>query len=168
MSDEPSSPDGDLQPVADADEALSAHETIWPDDPFAPVDLPTQRREARTRAVTLLYEAEMKQMSASAVLDELLLAPEPMAAELVVGVDDHQAELDEQISAALDRSWSLNRLSVIDRIVLRVATYELAHRAQVPTGAAINEAIEIAREFSGPEAGKFVNGVLSGVARSVR
>lgn len=154
--------------VENAEQALAAHETIWPDDPFAPVDLPTQRREARTRAVTLLYEAEMKGRSASMVLDELTLAPEPMAAELVVGVDDHQLELDEQISAALDAKWSLARLSVIDRIVLRLATYELMYREQVPTGAAINEAVDIARQFSGPEAGRFVNGVLSGVARAVR
>ena len=118
--------------------------------------------------VTLLYEAEMKGRSASMVLDELTLAPEPMAAELVVGVDDHQLELDEQISAALDAKWSLARLSVIDRIVLRLATYELMYREQVPTGAAINEAVDIARQFSGPEAGRFVNGVLSGVARAVR
>ena len=67
-----------------------------------------------------------------------------------------------------DAITASTNLSVIDRIVLRVATYELMHREKVPTGAAINEAVEIARQFSGPEAGRFVNGVLSGVARAVR
>lgn len=137
-------------------------------DPFGPEDVPTRRRDARERTVEVLYEAEMKAVTAASVIDEMLLAPDPLVVELVVGVEDHQTELDEQISMALDRAWTLARLSVLDRLILRMGTYELVHRPQVPLGVVINEAVELAKLWSGPEAGKFVNGVLSGVARSVR
>jgi transcription antitermination protein NusB len=168
MSTEPDGGHETVVEVADADEALAAHRTTWPDDPFSAVDLPTQRRDARERAVTLLYEAEIKSIGGAEVIDSLAIAPEPMVSELVVGVSDTAQVLDEQISAALDSSWSLARLAILDRIVLRIGTYELMYRDQVPTGAAINEAVEMAKLFSGPEAGRFVNGVLSGVSRSVR
>jgi len=164
----PDGPAPDGQDDVDQVSALSDHDTVWPDDPFAPLDLPTQRRDARERAVTLLYEAEMKSVAGTEIVDELTLAPDPMASELVVGVTDKATLLDEHISASLDKSWSLHRLAVLDRIVLRIATYELMFRPKVPTGAAINEAVEMAKRFSGPEAGKFVNGVLSAIARSVR
>lgn len=168
MSTEPDGGHETVVEVADADEALAAHRTTWPDDPFSAVDLPTQRRDARERAITLLYEAEIKSIGGAEVIDLLTIAPEPMVSELVVGVSDTSQVLDEQISAALDGSWSLSRLAILDRIVLRLGTYELMYRDQVPTGAAINEAVEMAKLFSGPEAGRFVNGVLSGVSRSVR
>ena len=116
----------------------------------------------------MLYEAEMKGVTAASVLDEMILTPDPLVSELVVGVEDHQTELDEQIANALDRSWTLARLSVLDRLIMRMATYELIHRPGVPVAVALNEAVELAKLWSGPEAGRFVNGVLSGVARSVR
>jgi len=166
--DDPPLGDDATDSVAAQDSALAEHDTIWPDDPFAPIDLPTQRRDARERAVTLLYEAEMKSVAGTEIVDELTLAPDPMAAELVVGVSDKQTLLDEHISASLAKSWSLHRLAVLDRIVLQISTYELMFRPQVPTGAVINEAVEIAKHFSGPEAAKFINGVLSTIAKAVR
>ncbi|MCB0990863.1 MAG: transcription antitermination factor NusB [Acidimicrobiales bacterium] len=137
-------------------------------DPFGPEDEPSRRRDARERTVEVLYEAEMKGVTAASVLDEMILTPDPLVSELVVGVEDHQTELDEQIANALDRSWTLARLSVLDRLIMRMATYELIHRPGVPVAVALNEAVELAKLWSGPEAGRFVNGVLSGVARSVR
>ena len=62
----------------------------------------------------------------------------------------------------------MGRLAVLDRLVLRLATFELAHRPDVPRGAIINEAVELAKYFSGPEAAKFVNGVLSTIASRTR
>lgn len=137
-------------------------------DPFSDVDLPTQRREARERAVSLLYEAEMKSTPIGDVIDSLPLPPDELAGVLAMGVGVHVEALDELIEAALDRSWSMARLAVLDRLVLRLATYELVHRPEVPHGAIINEAVELAKYFSGPEAAKFVNGVLGTIASRTR
>ena len=136
-------------------------------DPFGD-DLATQRRDARERAVSLLYEAEMKSVSIGEVIDHLPLVPDDLVGLLAMGVGDHAAALDETISEALDASWSIERLSVLDRLVLRLGVFELTHRPDVPVGAVINEAVELAKNFSGPEAAKFVNGVLSTVAQRVR
>ena len=65
-------------------------------------------------------------------------------------------------------NWRFERVSVIDRTILRIALYELAYCPEVPTGVVINEAIEIAHRFSSSKAGNFVNGILDRLAREVR
>lgn len=137
-------------------------------DSFDDVDIATHRREARERAVSLLYEAEMKSKPIAETISLLPLAPSDLVVELATGVGERTAELDALLAAALDESWSMSRLAVLDRIVLRLGAYELSHRPEVPTGAIMNEAVELAKYFSGPEAGRFVNGVLSSVVRSTR
>jgi N utilization substance protein B len=88
------------------------------------------------------------------------------AHELVHGVIEHQAELDEVIRSA-SRNWKLEQMGRVDRIVLRIAIYEITVARKVPVKAAINESIELAKTFSGEEAGRFVNGILGRVAASV-
>jgi N utilization substance protein B len=88
------------------------------------------------------------------------------ARELVGGVLEHQAELDATIRAA-SRNWKLEQMGKVDRIVLRIAIYEITISRSVPVRAAINESIELAKTFSGEESGRFVNGVLGKVAESV-
>lgn len=122
------------------------------------------RREARERALTLLYEAEAKSVDPAEVLASLPVEPEPFTIELVVGVSDHLAEIDDVISAR-SVGWPLERMPSLDRAVLRLATFELLHRDDIPTAATINEAVELAKTFSTDDSGKFVNGVLSAVAR---
>ncbi len=82
---------------------------------------------------------------------------------LVKGVTDHQAELDILIAGA-SRNWKLEQMAKVDRIILRIAAYELTVARNVPPRAAINESIELAKTFSGEEAGRFVNGVLGKIA----
>lgn len=125
------------------------------------------RREARERAIGLLYEAETKGVAPEELLGELPVAPDEFAAELVVGVGAHLAELDALITE-YSRDWKLERMPALDRAVLRLAAYELAHRPDVPTGAAISEAVELAKQYSTEESGKFVNGMLSAIAAAVR
>jgi N utilization substance protein B len=137
-------------------------------DWFDDVDLATHRREARERTVSLLYEAEMKSVTSADVIDALPIVPDALVIELTVGVWEFAESLDEQVAACLDKTWTMARLAVLDRLVLRLAAYELIHRPQVPKGAVINEAVELAKYFSGPEAARFVNGVLSSVARNAR
>ncbi len=125
------------------------------------------RREARERALALLYEAETKSLTPSEVLDALPLPPEPFAAELLVGVGDHADEIDATIRAYA-KGWSLERMPALDRALLRIGVYELTYTPEVPTGAVISEAVELAKTFSTDDSGKFVNGLLSAVAADLR
>jgi N utilization substance protein B len=125
------------------------------------------RREARERALSLLYEADAKGASPAAVLDAQVLAPEAFAADLVAGVEEHQAEVDGLIRQ-FAKGWTLERMPVIDRTLLRMAIYELGHRPDVPTGAVISEAVELAKRYSTDDSGKFVNGMLSRIAKELR
>ncbi len=85
------------------------------------------------------------------------------ATQLVRGVLANQDRLDAIIGEASE-NWKLEQMAKVDRIILRIAVWELAIERQVPTKAAINESIELAKTFSGDEAGRFVNGVLGRVA----
>jgi N utilization substance protein B len=125
------------------------------------------RRQARERALSLLYEAEVKGEPPRAVVAELPVSPDRFACELVEGVEDHGAELDRLISEHA-RGWSIDRMPAIDRALLRMATFELVHRPDVPTGAAISEAVELARRYSTDDSSRFVNGMLSAIAAKVR
>ncbi|HUR17413.1 MAG TPA: transcription antitermination factor NusB [Acidimicrobiales bacterium] len=125
------------------------------------------RREARERALSLLYEAEAKNVSGAAVLADLPLEAEPFVAELVRGVGEHLVRIDELIDKfAID--WDIERMPAIDRNVLRLAIFELLERADVPVGAVISEAVELAKRYSTDDSGRFVNGVLASVAAEVR
>lgn len=125
------------------------------------------RREARERALSLLYEAYAKDVSPEQVLADLPLAPDPFAADLVAGVGREVRRIDELISRfAVD--WAIERMPVVDRTLLRMAVYELLERPDVPTGVVISEAVELAKTYSTDESGRFVNGVLGAIAADVR
>jgi len=112
--------------------------------------------------VALLYEAHMKEMPAGELLDGLEAPADPLTVELVRGIADHVDELDAHIDALLRHDWRPDRIALLDRIVLRLAGYELDHRPQVPKGAVINEAVELAKRFGATDQSHaFVNGVLS-------
>lgn len=129
--------------------------------------LPGSRREARERAFHLLYESEMKNEGSSEVLAALPLEPDTFAVELVMGVSQEGNVIDSLI---IDHAhnWELDRMPALDRALLRLATYELAFRPDVPTGAVISEAVDLAKRYSTDDSGKFVNGVLSAIAAAVR
>lgn len=134
-----------------------------PDDPAGV----GSRREARERAVSLLYEAEAKSVTPQAVLDALPLPAEPFTAELVAGVGAHLDELDELLRAhSVD--WKLERMPAVDRALLRLGGFELLHRPDIPVGAVISEAVELAKQYSTDDSGRFVNGMLSAIAAQVR
>ncbi|MFN8037923.1 MAG: transcription antitermination factor NusB [Acidimicrobiales bacterium] len=125
------------------------------------------RREARERALALLYEAEVKDRPVADVLAELPVEPEPFAVELVTGVDEHRPELDALLGR-FARDWPVDRMPALDRAVLRMGCFELCHRPDVPTGAVLSEAVELASAYSTDDSGRFVNGVLSAIAAEVR
>ena len=88
------------------------------------------------------------------------------ATQLVRGVSANREKLDGILSATSEH-WKIEQMAKVDRIVLRIAVYEITIDRHVPTKAAINESIELAKTFSGEEAGRFVNGILGRVAASV-
>src|SRR5215204_2134103 len=84
--------------------------------------------------------------------------------ELAAGVEAHRGELDAAI-ASHAKGWELERIAPLERNVMRVALYEIEHSDDVPTEVAIDEAVEIAKEYCGVDAPGFVNGVLGAIAR---
>ncbi|MGO4544309.1 transcription antitermination factor NusB [Paenibacillus sp. 2TAB23] len=134
-----------------------------------------KRRLAREIAVSSLYQMEMNEVSASDAVDMLMeelrhdneIEADPAEAsstdefsrELVSGVMEHRQAIDGMLQQYLT-GWQIDRLSRVDRQVLRLACYEMVFRDDVPPKATINEAIELAKHFGTEESGKFVNGVL--------
>ena len=98
---------------------------------------------------------------------ELPMQPEEFAADLVSGVGDNGDEANDLIRR-FAKGWSLERMPMIDRTLLRMAIYELVHRPDVPTGAVISEAVELAKRYSTDDSGRVVNGMLSAIAAEVR
>jgi len=115
----------------------------------------------------LLYEAEAKGVAATEVMAALPAEPLEFAAQVVAGVTEHAEEVDTWISCQ-SRQWALDRMPAVDRALLRMAVFELLYRPDVPTGAVIAEAVELAQEFSTDDSSRFVNGLLAAVAREVR
>jgi transcription antitermination protein NusB len=125
------------------------------------------RRAARERALGLLYEAATKEQPVDEVIAALEVRPDEFAVEIVRGVEVNTAALDAVI-ARFARGWSLERMPLLDLTVLRMATFELTERLEIPTAAVISEAVELAKKFSTDNSGRFVNGVLSSIAGDVR
>jgi N utilization substance protein B len=133
--------------------------------PAAPGEGP--RHEARERALSLLYESEMKRLGTAEILAALSVAPDPFTVALVQGVGDHGERIDALMAAAA-KGWEVERMPVLDRSILRLATYELIAETDVPVAVVIDEAVELAKQYSTEFSGGFVNGVLSTIARQVR
>jgi transcription antitermination protein NusB len=125
------------------------------------------RSEARERALTLLYEAEAKSLSPADVLAALPVRPDPLAVALVEAVGQRSEEIDGLI-AAHARGWSLERMAMTDRNVLRLGVAELLTQPETPTAVVLDEAVELAKRFGTDDSGRFVNGVLAAIARRVR
>ena len=125
------------------------------------------RSSARERALHVLYEAQAKTSAGHSVVEAQVLPVDDMAVDIVAGVDEHQLSLDGFIEQNLI-GWTLARMPIIDLIILRIAAFELVHRWSVPRAVVINEAVELAKRFSTEESGRFINGVLSAIAKDVR
>jgi len=126
----------------------------------------TSRRRARRQAIDVLYQADVTGSDAQLSLAEWHAAGreiDPFAEELVEGVTANRPEIDDTLSAHSE-NWTLDRMASLDRTILRLAVFELIHRPDVPAAAAISEAVEIAKELSTEDSGRFVNGILGKLA----
>jgi N utilization substance protein B len=122
-----------------------------------------RRSDQRRAAVFALYAREVRGPDA----DDSLEDAKPFTRELVAGVEEHRAELDDEI-AGLSRGWELDRIAALEKSIMRVGLYELRHREDVPAEVAIDEAVGLAKRYCGADAPGFVNGILAAAARVER
>jgi N utilization substance protein B len=128
--------------------------------------MPT-RREARERALSLCYEADVRGLDADQLLGELPAPPDEYAEAVVRGVESHRDEVDA-ILRKVSEHWALERMPLVDRAVLRIGCYELGWQRELPTGVVISEAVELAKQYSTKDSGRFVNGMLGRIAEDLR
>jgi N utilization substance protein B len=130
------------------------------------------RNKARKRAFQILFEAEQRGATPTTVMaDWIRLARtddrQPPVTDytrrLVEGYTEHAARIDELL-AGYSVGWTLDRMPVVDRNVLRLAVFELAHRSDTPVNVVIDEAIELGKKYGSESSGAFVNGVLDRIA----
>lgn len=130
------------------------------------------RHQARTLALQVLYESDVAEHDLSEVLQRYLedrSEPQPVrryVERLVTGITENREAIDQQIADAAP-AFPVAQLPAVDRNILRIAIYELTSETDVPLKAAINEAVEIAKQYGGENSGKFVNGVLGTIANGL-
>jgi N utilization substance protein B len=135
------------------------------------------RHHARQAALQMLYQWEVGRLSMYEVRQTFWTHAqehgEPLSDELRAfatrladGVADSIAETDPPIAEAAQH-WRIERMNVMDRLILRLATYEFLHQPETPAKVVINEALELARTFSGDEAVRFINGILDAIRKKL-
>ncbi len=126
-----------------------------------------ERREAREDALAVLYESELTGTTVSEALARRAIELSEYAQDMALGVETRRDTIDASLRRHLVR-WRLERMAVVDRALARLATWELAHSPQVPTGVVLSEAVVLATQYCGAESPRFLNGVLSAVAEELR
>ncbi|MCK9293716.1 MAG: transcription antitermination factor NusB [Desulfobulbaceae bacterium] len=130
------------------------------------------RRKSRELALQCLYQIDQSgnhQVDIARMSDHFDVNRKavPYAQELISGIQLQWDALNSMIELHA-KNWRLSRMAVIDRNILRIACFELAHMSDVPSSVILNEAIEIAKRFSTDDAAPFINGILDSICRSVR
>ena len=129
------------------------------------------RTKARERALQMLYQREVTKDDIEKIADDfwrhhaLEESAKDFALKLVQGTLDNIHLLDEMIANVAD-NWELKRMAIIDRNILRLASFELIFLGDIPPKVSINEAVELAKRFGDVDSGKFVNGILDKIAIS--
>ncbi|MDR3685736.1 MAG: transcription antitermination factor NusB [Coriobacteriia bacterium] len=127
-----------------------------------------ERTRARRQALQILYQRDITGDTISRILGLKMYSledgePDEYCRELVGGVEKYIDGLDEMIGE-VSENWAVTRMPLVDRNILRIATYEILYDAEVPPSVAINEAVELAKVYGGEDSSKFVNGVLGKIA----
>ncbi|MDB0005826.1 transcription antitermination factor NusB [Ilumatobacteraceae bacterium] len=126
-----------------------------------------QRSDARERALNLMYEAHTKGIEVEELIAAQVAAPDELTDLLLRGSERTRDRADELI-ASKAKGWTLHRMPVLDLAVMRLATFELIERSDVPTAVVLAEAVALAKRYSTDDSGRFVNGVLAAIAVDVR
>lgn len=147
----------------------AAESSPWREEPG---DTPRDRSRARGWALQVLYrwESEGERDRLLSVFEDTLetrrVAPRrrPYIRRLLQAVDAHRADIDQRLGEAL-ANWRMERLSALDRGILRLAAAEILHMDDIPPRVSIQEAIRLAEQYGGPDSPRFVNGVLDALYR---
>ena len=128
-----------------------------------------ERRKAREGALSVLYSGDITEKDALGIVEDGSYPAEEItlsdyAERLVSGVTCNVEEIDARL-AATSENWSVDRMPVVDRVILRMAVYEMLYVDEVPVSVAINEAVELAKAFGTDESPRFINGILGRLAR---
>lgn len=125
------------------------------------------RHTAREKAMQILYQLDLTEASLPDVIENFLEHKErdPFLISIVEGVTKHLPEIDHMISQHLE-NWKLDRLGSVEKSIMRMATFEIKYRDDIPESVSINEAIELAKTFGDEKSGNFVNGVLSKIIQT--
>lgn len=129
------------------------------------------RRNSRESALKMLFQFDMTGLRHN-LIDGYWKENEGLPEEieysnlLVRGVIDHLSEIDTLI-AEKAVNWSISRMGVVDRNILRIATYELIYINEIPPKVSLNEAIEIAKKYGDENSGSFINGILDGIMKKI-
>ena len=131
-----------------------------------------RRRIIREKVLQLLYAFEMNNENKEFMIKEILSdveenADKEFANNLINQVFLHENELDELIKGKVD-NWDLSRIALIDRILLRMGICEIIYFSDIPPKVSINEAIEIAKDYSTSSSGKFINGILDAILSDLK
>lgn len=127
------------------------------------------RRKAREFALQMLYQYDVSH-EFEHLIDEFWSnkdVPDDVkefAGNIVEGVIKAENSIDEMINRSAE-NWSIDRMAVVDRNIMRIATYEFLYIQDIPVKVTINEAIEIAKRFGGEESGSFINGILDRIVK---
>ena len=127
-----------------------------------------ERTLARKQAPQLMYQGEILEKTPRELIDNGQLVPETQglgeyALMLLDGAKESLEAIDELIESASD-NWTLDRMPVVDRSLLRLTTYEMRYVDDVPVSVSINEAVNLAKEFGGDDSPRFINGILGRIA----
>ena len=128
-----------------------------------------ERSKARRQALQILYQRDIIGESVGGILSSASYStedgePDAYCRDLVLGVERRLEEIDRTIGD-VSENWSVSRMPLVDRNILRLATYEIEYVDDVPASVSINEAVELAKVYGGEDSSKFVNGVLGKIAQ---
>ena len=131
-----------------------------------------KRRFVREKVLQILYAYEVNQDGHKATVDSLMeeikeKADKEFATDLIIKVIKHTTELDNKIKERV-ANWEMNRIALIDKILLRIGICELIYFPDIPPKVSINESIEIAKEYSTARSGKFINGILDAILSELK
>jgi transcription antitermination protein NusB len=127
-----------------------------------------ERTRSRRQALQMLYQKDITGDTVQLILNTKAYSvedgePDEFCRGLIAGVEENLAFIDEMIGL-VSENWSVSRMPLVDRNILRLATYEILYEFDVPASVAINEAVELAKVYGGEDSSKFVNGVLGRIA----
>lgn len=125
------------------------------------------RREARETALNILYAADNHEQPLTEYLQEQPVPPEEFVSDLIEGIFTHLERIDSIIDQFAE-GWSTERMPTIDKALLRMATYEVLCRPDIPIEAILSEAVALASEYSTEQSSRFINGVVASISEEVR